>query len=102
MGTNYYLITDVCTYCGRRTREHIGKKSAGWKFTFYLPKHYDSVSEYIFMIWFVNDRNGNHIEDEYGKKVSFKELEKIYNKEGDVGNKRVDEDGYVYERYEFC
>jgi len=37
MGTNYYLVTNVCAACGRGDdREHIGKSSAGWCFSLHV------------------------------------------------------------------
>ena len=35
MGTNYYLLRNVCTHCNRpESKLHIGKNSAGWFFCF--------------------------------------------------------------------
>jgi len=35
MGTNYYLHFDVCEHCDRSDHVmHIGKSSAGWRFSF--------------------------------------------------------------------
>lgn len=34
MGTNYYWRHKCCDKCGRYEELHIGKKSAGWKFSF--------------------------------------------------------------------
>lgn len=35
MGTNYYVVPDVCPHCGRGDKWlHIGKKSCGWEFSF--------------------------------------------------------------------
>jgi len=35
MGTNYYLLKDVCKHCGRGDDKiHLGKCSSGWAFTF--------------------------------------------------------------------
>lgn len=34
MGTNYYVRYPACPHCGRRDEDrHIGKSSAGWKFS---------------------------------------------------------------------
>lgn len=38
MGTNYYINFDYCPSCGRGMRLHIGKKSAGWRFSFAAHK----------------------------------------------------------------
>ncbi len=36
MGTNYYLLTDVCPTCGRcKEKLHIGKSAMGWRFLFH-------------------------------------------------------------------
>ena len=35
MGTNYYLLTEVCEHCNRGVGEiHLGKSSGGWAFSF--------------------------------------------------------------------
>lgn len=35
MGTNYYLHLNCCEHCGRpEWKAHIGKQSAGWRFSF--------------------------------------------------------------------
>lgn len=38
MGTNYYVVTDVCVnaceHCSASERLHLGKTSAGWRFLF--------------------------------------------------------------------
>ena len=37
MGTNYYLLTDICPHCGKeKERIHIGKSSAGWCFALHV------------------------------------------------------------------
>ena len=78
MGTNYYTakaVKPACDHCGRfdeDDRLHIGKSSAGWCFGLHvIPerglnsladwKQYLSASDII-------------IEDDYGNRVSFKEM----------------------------
>ncbi len=35
MGTNYYLLQNLCSHCKRTDPEiHVGKKSWGWQFSF--------------------------------------------------------------------
>ncbi len=34
MGTNFYLTVNRCECCGRSDELHIGKRSAGWPFSF--------------------------------------------------------------------
>jgi hypothetical protein len=102
MGTNYYLITNYCECCGRKDKLHIGKNSSGWKFTFELPQEYSKVMDFMKDIMLKTMFEDAFIEDEYGQPVTYEMLCELLKKNGDVGNKRVDEDGYVYERYEFC
>lgn len=51
MGTNYYLETDFCPCCGKpKSKIHLGKSSAGWKFLFRKTdcvKSYDDFLEFI-------------------------------------------------------
>jgi len=36
MGTNYYLV-NKCEHCGHEKRIHLGKMSAGWRFSLQTP-----------------------------------------------------------------
>jgi hypothetical protein len=43
MGTNYYLMVNVCPTCKHPENQyHIGKSSMGWSFTFQALKGYES------------------------------------------------------------
>lgn len=80
MGTNYYLIRDVCPHCGRGDpRIHIGKSSAGWCFSLHVsggeswdenPKNLDEWRQR----W---TEHGVLIVDEYGKTVEPAEMERV-------------------------
>lgn len=65
MGTNYYLMENVCSHCGKAEREkHIGKSSAGWCFALHV---YPSEGIYDLLDWkaLIYDSQ-NQIRDEYG------------------------------------
>jgi hypothetical protein len=68
MGTNYYLLFDVCPHCGRPADKlHIGKSSAGWCFALHvepsIPDHPKSLDDWQ-RLW---EQPANRITDEYGK-----------------------------------
>jgi hypothetical protein len=62
MGTNYEVIYNKCSCCGRADSLHIGKSSAGWKFLFH--KH-EGKTETV-QQWKDLTAKGE-IVDEYGK-----------------------------------
>jgi len=71
MGTNYYVVKNVCECCNRYDEEfHIGKHSYGWAFTFQGYK-YDGLTtwqkwkEYL---------KGQIIRNEYGENVPYEEF----------------------------
>ncbi len=72
MGTNYYARVKCCDACGRYDELHIGKSSAGWKFSFRGYKEHDPpiVSETGWREFLRTAR----IFDEYGKEVAYDEF----------------------------
>lgn len=65
MGTNYYLVRDVCPTCGHEgERLHIGKSSAGWCFALrvYPERGIDSLEA-----WEREWEKAGTIVDEYGQ-----------------------------------
>lgn len=70
IGTNYYRIPPRCEHCGRGDeREHVGKSSAGWSFSFHtdlgLPRSFAEWKERL---------RGEVIENEYGDRVTLEEF----------------------------
>lgn len=96
MGTNYYVETNFCKECERFDRIHIGKSSAGWKFTLEIHEiYYKSFKEFI---EFIRKNDGN-IYDEYDKQISFDELmDKIESKK----NGRCHFEDYPINKYADC
>lgn len=67
MGTNYYLVRDVCPTCGPEgERLHIGKSSAGWCFALrvYPERDIDSLEA-----WKTEWAKGGVIQDEYRQRL---------------------------------
>lgn len=69
MGTNYYVVKNLCKCCGRKDEEHIGKSSIGWTFTF---QGNESVRN--FDQWLANIKSAILIQDEYGKDIVLDDL----------------------------
>ena len=83
MGTNYYLLTDVCKHCGRPAmREHIGKDSAGWCFSLHVGREWEGWIPHTLAGWQeLWDKPGTVIEDEYGERLTPAEMrERIVNR----------------------
>jgi hypothetical protein len=77
MGTNFYIeekTDDCCPCCGKALvykQIHIGKRSAGWKFTFQKqPTKWESYTQFLNYV----NSNKSEIIDEYGRLVDFKEF----------------------------
>jgi hypothetical protein len=77
MGCNYFLRTNQCNDCNRYDEKHIGKSSAGWRFTFRGYRHFDFETDQEVTVigtlakWkelFFTD--GAQIFDEYGKEIT--------------------------------
>lgn len=76
MGTNFYAIYNKCEHCGRSDEMHLGKQSAGWRFTFQSIERYD-LKLTTARGWFAFlQQPGTFIEDEYGNKYTFDEFKK--------------------------
>jgi hypothetical protein len=70
MGTNYYIHENPCAHCGRHDEPiHIGKSSAGWKFSFNATIH-KTYEEWKAVI----EAADGKIFDEYNRPISAKEL----------------------------
>ncbi len=105
MGTNYYIRTNICKCCGRYDEQHIGKKSYGWKFSFFLPEEFNTCSQYLGYIHNVVFNNKGIIFDEYGDPLTFEELKSIVYDDTngtETGTKTLDKDGFPYNREWFC
>jgi len=85
MGTNYYLIGDVCAHCGRGDeRKHIGKSSAGWCFSLHVRPE-EGINDLKDWDRLFRDPE-NKIEDEYGAAITADEMIKaITDRSGNVG-----------------
>lgn len=71
MGTNYYTKTTKCPTCGHKPEGiHLGKSSAGWRFSFQYNggKYYKSFQG--MRKWL----NYMKIENEYGEEVSYEDF----------------------------
>lgn len=93
MGTNYYIETDFCKCCGKpKSRIHIGKASASWKFLFHkqpLINNFKDVKELITQGCIIN---------EYGEHISSKEFLNIVEKK----QKEQEHGELVIDGYDFC
>ena len=74
MGTNYYYIKNACKTCGHSdNREHIGKSSWGWTFSFH--ETFDCKSWKDWQEQLISGEG--EIFDEYGDLVGFEDFKKI-------------------------
>lgn len=83
MGTNYYLLRDVCGHCLReRDRLHIGKSSVGWCFALHVEPgdaaHPQNLEEWR-RAW---SMAGAVIRNEYGDSISPAAMDEIVTKRG--------------------
>ena len=77
MGTNYYLVEDVCECCGKGEQtKHIGKSSGGWNFGLHVDSEVKNLDDWkkIFNHQFCS------IVDEYGKTIGIEEMLEIIEK----------------------
>ena len=74
MGTNFYAYTEACECCGRGDEPlHIGKSSAGWKFSFQgYPDHDPPLTSWKAWREFLVNLQ---IRDEYGGTITLEELQ---------------------------
>jgi len=108
MGTNYYLQEIVDCDLGHEhvRRTHIGKSSAGWKFTFHATEDCTCYEDWHHSIRNAVD-NMDLIHDEYGRVVKPEELLTIIDHK-QTGQHRIetaqeylDGDGYYFVMNEF-
>lgn len=74
MGTNYYLTTSPCSYCGRKDPAiHIGKSSAGWNFAVDCSKYtfIELISLMFEPILTLEDEYGRHLDPEVMLSIIF-------------------------------
>ncbi len=69
MGTNFYAHTNACTCCGRSDIVHLGKRSAGWTFSFRASNTVRNFDDWCSLV-----RSASRIEDEYGSEVPAEEM----------------------------
>ncbi len=72
MGTNYYLERELCDKCHNSEREHIGKASVGWTFSFQAT---DAIRSY--RDWLAEFEKGGRIVNEYGEEISVRAFQKM-------------------------
>jgi hypothetical protein len=77
MGTNFYVRTpsckEACEHCRESDLTHLGKSSAGWKFSFRHHGGFGREGASALSNWLDLARSGP-IEDEYGQPVELAEL----------------------------
>ncbi len=97
MGTNYYAKTNICKHCNRgEDNIHIGKSSMAWRFAVEIHEdYYKTFSEFLDFL----DSDDIEIVNEYGKKVTFKELHDLIEAKC-VGKSHFD--GYPDSKYADC
>jgi len=122
MGTNYYLKQTgrkrECTCCHRpfeKIELHIGKRSAGWEFSFQGYKGIRSKKDWVERI---NTADASYvIEDEYGRRFTPEEFLKLVEdtrypgqhkqyvaalKEGMTHDSWQDDEGWSFTSADFC
>jgi hypothetical protein len=78
MGTNYYVVKNVCECCHRYDIQyHIGKSSWGWSFTFQGYK-YDNLTSWKQWKEFLKPEI---IKDEYGDRIHWIDFVKMVENE---------------------
>lgn len=103
VGTNYYLMINICEKCGKpETVHHIGKSSCGWKFVFNKQKGLEKFEDLPHFL------TRGRIFDEYGREITIgdllKKIEKLQENESSFGiNKYVENiNGYDFLSDEPC
>ena len=96
MGCNYYLRKNECKHCNRYDDIHIGKSSAGWTFSFRGYKDTDDYTSYLINVpveswkdWQEILRKEDNIYDEYNRKISFEEFQKLVESKKEQPNNHV-------------
>lgn len=100
MGTNYYLIEDICPHCKKGDSIHIGKSSVGWRFCLRVQE--DTLwSNFTEFKEILKQQEGIRIEDEYGEVHTPEHLLELIESKVDgsrqpsAENNRVELDGPV-------
>lgn len=72
MGTNYYLLYNICATCKRAERLHIGKSSSGWCFGLQvIPENgIRDLGDWEKLF----KKPDTAIENEYGKRITAEEM----------------------------
>lgn len=70
MGTNYYAVFNACPHCKAGEREHIGKSSLGWEFSFHGTESIRMWSTWKERL----SEPDTLIEDEYGSEISYQDF----------------------------
>lgn len=104
MGTNYYHRTNICKCCNRYDKQHIGKSSGGWEFSFQGYKDEENQPKIAsFEDWKREFQADGKIFDEYGKEYSFDEFVKmVETKKGGTFNDRPNLNQYDYCKEKGC
>jgi len=77
MGTNYYVHFECCSHCGRpASKEHIGKSSMGWSFSFHGTDEIRSWKDWQKVL----ENPANRIFDEYEREMPFDEFKALIEK----------------------
>lgn len=97
MGTNYYLETDFCHCCGKpKSKIHLGKSSAGWKFLFRKTRYVKSYEDFLEFI------KKGVIVNEYEVPVSELEMIDLIQTKQKEKSQGFDIDGYDFLDTDFC
>lgn len=84
MGTNFYVIKNHCSNCGRYEKIHIGKSSAGSRFLFHYQSGMLDIIDVILLT------HNNRIENDYGQEISFDDFwGKVQNKQSEKQNESM-------------
>jgi hypothetical protein len=95
MGTNFYLLQNVCTQCHKPDEVlHIGKRSFGWCFTFQGFENIKTTDEWKRLMQIPN----SIIEDEYHHAHTFDDFWKMVDnlKDGRVNTYDSFQDNHGY------
>jgi hypothetical protein len=101
VGTNYYQRTNICECCGRYEERHIGKKSAGWEFSF--QGYNEDIEIYSWEDWKKVLKEKGKIFNEYGEEISYEEFVKLVeDSKGGEYNGRLNTNHYDYCEKDGC
>jgi hypothetical protein len=84
MGTNYYLVQNVCEHCGRADEPlHIGKSSYGWCFALQVTEDVHSLEDWL-ELWSVPN---TIIKNEYNDVIEPDQMLNTITKRNNENNK---------------